>query len=159
MLLLLATMGLGVILLLARETNGRRVHVNVAWLGLVRHHGSWEWAREEAEGVGSARAFGDEAGLTLFIVGDTWVIEGDAQVGGVPRNGGVTISDSTKFPRFEYLFAALADWKFPIGKWNIDRFVQAWNLVMEHIAPALLFTIAPCCLPCHTAWGKIVLPC
>lgn len=42
MLLLLATMGLGVILLLARETNGRRVHVNVARLGLVRHHGSWE---------------------------------------------------------------------------------------------------------------------
>lgn len=83
-------------------------------------------------------------------MGDAGVIEGDAEVGGVPRDGGVTISDATKFSRFEYLFAALADGEFPVGKWDIDCFLQAWNLVSEYVAPTLLFPTAPCCLPCHT---------
>ena len=94
MLLLLPAMRLGVILLLAGQADGRGVHVDVSLFGHVGHHGPRQRSCQKAKGIRSW-AFGDEEGLAFLIGGDAGIIEGDAEVRCVPRDGGVTVSHAT----------------------------------------------------------------
>ena len=133
MLLLFPAMRLGIILLFASITNRRTIQIQITKVGFVGHYRPRQRACQEAIGIRS-RSLLHKSLLPLFIGDDAGIIKRNAQIGGIPRHGDVTIADATEFSRFEYFFASFAHWQFPVGEGDVNWFMYSWDLKVENVA-------------------------
>lgn len=125
MCLFLATVMTGVIFILASHTYWCFGSTDSSSLGAVWHGRSSDGAGYELEII-----LVNETHVACCVASDTTFIEGDADIGGIPWDIGVSISDAAEFTGLIDLFASFANWKLSVREGNVDGFLEAWDDIL-----------------------------